>query len=105
MEILQVASVPVIATLVYWIINLVKSATNNNEKFKRLIPLISAGLGAVLGVIAFYAVPNIVVADNVFVAVIIGGASGLSATGANQIMKQLSKTADGKTETQGKDKK
>ena len=55
------------------------------------VPAIAAGLGAVLGVVAFYAVPSIIPAANVVVAIVIGGASGLTATGANQIIKQLEK--------------
>lgn len=91
MDYLQIISVPVIATIVYWTVNLIKYTVNNNEKFKRFIPLISAGLGAVLGVVCFYAVPSIIAAHNVLIAIISGGASGLSATGCNQIIKQLSK--------------
>jgi hypothetical protein len=91
MDYLQIISVPVIATIVYWTVNLIKYAVNNNEKFKRFIPLISAGLGAVLGVACFYAVPSIIAASNVLTAMILGGSSGLSATGCNQIIRQLSK--------------
>lgn len=91
MDYLQIISVPVIATIVYWAVNLIKYAVNNNEKFKRFIPLISAGLGAVLGVACFYAVPSIIAASNVLTAMILGGSSGLSATGCNQIIRQLSK--------------
>lgn len=86
--ILSGVSLPVIATAVYWIVNLLKY-TINNEKMNRYIPLISAGLGVVIGVIAFFAVPGVVPTDNLLVAIVIGGASGLSATGFNQIVKQL----------------
>ena len=44
-----------------------------------------------LGLVAFYAVPSIIPATNVCVAILIGGASGLTATGTNQIIKQLGK--------------
>jgi hypothetical protein len=91
MDYLQIISVPAIATAVYWAVNLIKYAVNNNEKFKRFIPLLSAGLGAAFGVVCFYAVPSIIAAPNVLIAIILGGASGLSATGCNQIVKQLSK--------------
>lgn len=94
MEYLELISVPAIATIVYWVINLIKYAVKENETFKRFIPLISAALGAVLGVVAFYAVPSIIPATNVCVAVLIGGASGLTATGTNQIIKQLGKGGD-----------
>ncbi len=89
MEYLQVISVPAIATIVYWTVNLIKYTVRNNETFKRFIPLISAGLGAILGLFCYYIVPEIILANNVIVAIITGGASGLSATGTNQIIKQL----------------
>lgn len=94
MEYLELISVPAIATIVYWVINLIKYAVKENETFKRFIPLISAALGAVLGLIAYYAVPSIIPATNVCVAILIGGASGLTATGTNQIIKQLGKGGD-----------
>ena len=61
----------------------------------RFIPLVAAALGAALGVVAYFAVPSIVPAENVFVAILIGIASGLTATGTNQIIKQLGKKDDG----------
>ena len=91
MEYLELISVPAIATIVYWVMNIIKYAVQDNEKFKRFIPLISAALGAVLGLVAYYAVPSIIPAANVCVALLIGGARGLSATGTNQIIKQLGK--------------
>lgn len=94
MEYLELISVPAIATIVYWIMNIIKYAVQDNEKFKRFIPLISAVLGAVLGLVAYYAVPSIIPAANVCVALLIGGASGLTATGANQVIKQLGKKDD-----------
>ena len=94
MEYLELISVPAIATIVYRVINIIKYAVQENEKFKRFIPLISAALGAVLGVVAFYALPSIIPADNVCVAILVGGASGLTATGTNQIIKQLTKKDD-----------
>ncbi len=86
---IELISVPVIATIVYWLINAIKYAVKENETFKRFIPLVAVGLGSICGLIAYYAIPGYIVADNVFVAIVIGGASGLSATGTNQIIKQL----------------
>ena len=51
-------------------------------------------LGAICGVIAFYFVPGVIETENVLVAIVIGAASGLSATGTNQAVKQLSKKED-----------
>ena len=92
---LELVSVPAIAAVVYWVIAIFKYAVKENETFKRFIPLIAAGLGVILGVVAYYLVPGIIPADNVVVAIIVGGASGLTATGVNQIIKQLSGKDDG----------
>ena len=89
-------SVPAISAIVYWIINLIKYTVKNQEKIKRFLPLIAASLGVVIGVAAFYAAPGAVPASNPLVAAVIGGASGLSATGMTQVIKQLGKGEDGK---------
>jgi len=89
---LELISVPAIAAVVYWVVNLIKYTVGENETFKRFIPLIATALGIICGVICFFLIPSIVPADNVLVAIVIGGASGLTATGANQIIKQLTKT-------------
>ena len=91
---LELISVPAIAAIVYWVINLLKYTFNNSEKFKRFIPLTSAFLGATLGVICFYSMPSVISTDSALIAFVIGGASGLSATGANQVIKQLAKPSD-----------
>lgn len=91
---LNLISVPAIAAIVYWVINIIKHAVGENEKFKKFIPLIAAALGVVCGIICYYAVPSIIPAPNIVVAIVIGGASGLTATGANQIIKQLGKKDD-----------
>lgn len=83
-------SVPVISIIVYWVINLIKHTFNHNEKLKRWIPLLAASFGVVIGIVAYYVAPNLGLGNNVLVAAVIGGASGLSATGAHQVMKQMS---------------
>lgn len=88
---LQLISVPAIAAIVYWTIEIVKYTLDGNEKFKRFIPLTAAILGAILGIGCFYLTPDLISAPNVIVAIVIGAASGLTATGANQIIKQLGK--------------
>lgn len=90
---LELISVPAIAAIVYGVLGILKSAINN-ETFNKLIPLIAAALGVVCGVVAFFAIPEIILAQNPIVAIIIGGASGLTATGTNQIFKQLTKGKD-----------
>lgn len=100
---LEFLSVPAIAAVVYWVINLIKHTAGENEKFKRFIPLTAVLLGAVCGVICFFALPNLILADNVIIAILIGGASGLTATGANQIFKQIGKQDSDKGDGNGED--
>ena len=90
-EILTGASVPVIAAAVYWIIELIKYTVGGAEKFKRFIPLLSVVLGVAVSLIAYFFIPSVIPADSVLIAVVIGGASGLSATGFHQIVKQIKK--------------
>lgn len=91
----EIVIIPSIAAVVYFIVTLYKqSIAQDREPYLRVIPLISGILGIVLGIAAFYATPEIVPTDSLFTAILIGGASGLSATGTNQIFKQLTKEKD-----------
>lgn len=63
--------------------------TIGNDKTDKFIPLICGIVGAILGLVMFLTIPNFIPADNWAVAIAIGIVSGLSATGANQIWKQL----------------
>ena len=51
-------------------------------------------LGIGLGILAYYCVPEVMPAENVLVAVLIGLSSGLGAVGVNQVGKQIKKTKD-----------
>ena len=85
----SIISIPAVAGAVYALMEILKSITNNNETVKRFIPLIALGLGAGIGVLLYYFMPDIMTVENVVAAIIVGAASGLSATGVNQIGKQL----------------
>ena len=90
----EITTIPALAAIVYTIIDIAKTALGGDERFKRFIPLIACILGAGCGVVAFYCVPGVMETENLLVALILGAASGLSATGANQIGKQLTHTAE-----------
>ena len=94
----EITIIPALAAIVYTIIDITKTALGGDDKFKRFIPLIACTLGAVCGVVAFYCVPGVMETENLLVAIILGASSGLSATGTNQIAKQLTKTAKEDTE-------
>lgn len=61
----------------------------NNETLTRFIPVICGILGAILGIVAFITLPEYIGAANWLCAVAIGIISGLSATGAHQVYKQI----------------
>lgn len=63
--------------------------TIGNEKLDKFIPVICGVIGAILGVVIFLTIPNFIPAENWAVAVAIGIVSGFSATGINQIYKQI----------------
>ena len=90
----EIATIPALAAIVYTIIDITKTAMGGDEKFRRFIPLIACILGAVCGVVAFYCVPGVMETENLLVAIVLGAASGLSATGTNQVAKQLTKTTE-----------
>ena len=79
------ASVPSIIVICYLAAQLLKVTPLNNK----YLPCICGVLGAVLGVAALYVVPGYP-ANDLFSAIAVGIVSGLSATGVNQIYKQLS---------------
>ncbi len=90
----EIITIPAIAAVVYTIIDIAKTAIGNTEKFNRFIPLIACILGAICGTVCFFFVPGIVDSQNILVAIVLGAASGLSATGTNQVVKQLIKGKD-----------
>ena len=96
----DITTIPALAAIVYTIIDITKTALGGDDKFSRFIPLIACTLGAVCGVVAFYCVPGVMETENLLVAIILGASSGLSATGTNQIAKQLTKTAKEDTENE-----
>lgn len=85
----DITTIPALAAIVYTIIDITKTAMGGDEKFRRFIPLIACVLGAVCGIVAFYCVPGVMDTQNLLVAIVLGASSGLSATGTNQVVKQL----------------
>ena len=83
MEFQQTISVPAIAAVVYAIVEWLKTIIKT-DAFKKWIPLVAICLGAVLGVVAFYVYPSAIPATTVWMAIIVGMASGASATWAHE---------------------
>ena len=94
----EFAAVPAIGVIVYLIAEIFKVAANSRESWLKLIPVLCGVLGGVLGTLGWLLIPGYIPAENIFTAAAIGIISGLAATGANQIGKQLKKTSVAQTE-------
>ena len=89
---MEIICVPIIVSITYIFIEIYKRLfAKGREKWLAVIPIISLILGGVLGIAIFYVEPSIIVANTWYYALIVGAVSGLSATGGNQIFKQLKK--------------
>ena len=92
---IEVMSVPGIVAIVYLMISLYKQhIAKGREKYLKVIPIIACVLGIIIGSLCYIIEPNVIPAQNLVIAILIGAASGLSATGTNQIFKQLNKGKD-----------
>lgn len=89
---MEIICVPAIVAITYIVIEAYKKwLANGREKWLNFIPILALIIGGLLGVAIFYIAPHIILADNVWLALVVGLCSGLSATGTNQIFKQLEK--------------
>lgn len=87
MENIGIASVAAI-TVICYLVGLIVKASGLNDKY---IPICCGVAGAALGVAGLYlGLPDFPAADPV-TALAVGIVSGLAATGANQVFKQLGK--------------
>lgn len=81
-----IAAVPVITVIVFLIVEAVKATALDNK----WLPVIAGFAGGVLGMAATFLMPEFPAADPL-TAIAVGIVSGLAATGAHQIYKQLTK--------------
>ncbi|MBR4419714.1 MAG: hypothetical protein IKT32_02430 [Clostridia bacterium] len=82
-------TIPIITAVVYAVIEMLKIAFNDSPLYKRLIPLLACLMGVICGLVAFFFIPEIMITTNVFIAIVMGGASGLAATGLYENIKNL----------------
>lgn len=85
MEMLGIAAIPAITIICFLVAEAVK-ATALDTKW---LPIICGVCGGILGVVALKVMPEFPAVD-VLTAIAIGIVSGLAATGAHQVYKQLS---------------
>lgn len=84
MDMLGIAAIPVITVICFLIAEAVKATSLDNK----WLPIICGICGGALGVVALKVMPEFPAVD-VLTAIAIGIVSGLAATGAHQVYKQL----------------
>ena len=83
-------SVPIIVVCCYIVGELYKQIFKKKTDAYRFIPVLLAIVGGILGVVIFFTNPEMIFnAENVWIALGVGIVSGVSATGTNQLIKQL----------------
>ena len=103
---MEIICVPFIVSAVYGLVETYKLIVKNKKDFwLKLIPVIALVIGGILGIAMFLIAPQFIVADNIWFALIVGMCSGLSATGTNQIFKQLKKVGVEVKEAEKEDEK
>lgn len=86
------ASIPIIVVCSYIVGEIYKVIFRKKSKAYKLIPILVALVGGVLGVVIFYTEPKVMFnVDNFYSALLIGLLSGFASTGTNQVVKQLIK--------------
>lgn len=85
MEYLGIAGVAAITVICFLAAQAIKATTLDNK----WLPVICGVLGGILGVVGLNVMPDFP-ANDILTAIAVGIVSGLAATGAHQIYKQLS---------------
>ena len=89
-------SVPIIVLCSYIVGEIYKVIFKRKKDAYKLIPILVAIVGGVLGVLIYLTSPEMIFnVDNLWIALGIGIISGFSATGTNQVVKQLIKKEKG----------
>lgn len=83
-------SVPIITILCYGFIEILKHTVNSNHSIKNAYPLIAGMMGLFLGIVFHLFSPHLM-GDSAITSAIMGLASGLSATGGNELMQRMRK--------------
>ena len=97
-------AVPIIVICCYLCGEIYKAIFRNHTSAYRFIPLVTSVLGGILGVVIFLTNPEVILdAPNIWIALGVGIVSGASATGTNQIIKQIFQQTNEDTENKEDD--
>ncbi len=97
MEHYNITGLTAITVIVYLMASLIKAGITN-KKVKKLIPSFCGIAGGIICVICFFTLEDIAPVDNWLSAFATGALCGLSATGINQVTKQLSNGKNDQTQ-------
>ena len=81
----EFTAIPIIVVICYLAVTAIKETKINSKWY----PLISCGIGTAVSAIFYFCLPDILAVTTLTAALISGAASGLAATGTNQVFKQL----------------
>ncbi|MBQ7226539.1 MAG: hypothetical protein IJX02_08090 [Clostridia bacterium] len=91
MDMVCISGVAIATAVCYLVAEAIKIISGGKETVKRLLPIVSAFLGGGICVGLFFVFPELLPVGNLPGAFVVGLFSGLSATGSNQILKQMQK--------------
>ena len=86
---MELTSMPIIVIICYLIGEIYKILFKNKDELFKFIPIFVSLIGGIIGVIMFFLNHEIINVSNFWVAFVVGVISGASATGTNQIIKQI----------------
>lgn len=87
---MEITSIPIIVIICYLIGEIYKVIFKTKEELYKLIPIVLACIGGILGVLIYLTNKDIMLnATNIWESLIIGIISGNSSIGTNQIIKQI----------------
>ena len=93
---MEFTSIPIIVIICYLIGEIYKVLFKNKQDLYKLIPIVLACFGGLLGVLIFLTNPETMLSvSNAWTALGIGIVSGVSSTGTNQIIKKIFKKEEG----------
>lgn len=91
MNTIEFCTIPAIAAVCYGIVEVIKRVFPDNGRLKNAYPLLASLIGAALGAVLYLAEPQVIFTDSLLSSVLAGAASGLSATGGNELITRLQK--------------
>ena len=92
---MDIVYVPIIVVCCYVIGEIYKFIFKKIDSTYKFIPIVTIVAGGLLAVLIYFTAPELVNAENVYEALVIGFVSGAGSTGTNQIIKQLFQKKNG----------